>query len=104
MMINMDNSMLSKAMLITWAGLGIEIDRLDDSPDGIICYISVPRSTTHLNAYSEQMAGQHLAKRFKQALTEMGIKFSVCKFKVREEDWDDNKKYIAEEAVKKQLS
>lgn len=95
--------MLGEAMYITWRGLGVEICNVKETVDSLTLYISVPKDTNQLNAYGEKMSGAFLAKRFKETLTEMGVKHLSVKYTIRDEVWDNNKRELAEIAAKQEL-
>lgn len=88
----MDNRLMAKGILLGMKSMGVIIDKLEEDVNGVILYFSVPKTSTHVNSKGEQMAGKVLARRIKETLSEMGFKFSICKFKIRNEDWDDFKK------------
>ena len=74
---------LGEAILITWARYGLRIEKQNESVDCLEIYISVPEHSYATNAYGQEMAGLTLARRFKKALTEMGVKRLVVKSRVR---------------------
>lgn len=86
-----NNNVLSKAILITFAGFGIEIEDAEPvaGSEAILCYFSVPKSSTHLDANGKEMSGKHLASRFKHTLEEMGIEFADCQYRIRDEHWTE---------------
>lgn len=87
----MMNSLMAKGIVLGMASMGVIIDKLENDDNGIILYFSVPKTSTHINAKGEQMAGKVLARRIKETLSELGFKFSICKFKIRDEDWNKSK-------------
>ena len=98
----MTNTMGS-AFYIAWKGLGIVFDDVIETYDYLIIYISVPSSSEHKDVHGNEMAGKHLAHRFKDTLVEMGIKNLTVKCKVRDEFWTKEKDKFATEAAKKEL-
>lgn len=85
------NNQLGEAMLATYAELGVQIDRFDNTDAGVILYFSVPFSSWHLNTERQEMAGPVLAKRVKETLQGMGVVFATCKYKIRNEHWTEDK-------------
>ncbi|MGN0245746.1 MAG: hypothetical protein ACI4DK_07255 [Lachnospiraceae bacterium] len=90
---------LGEAMYITWCGLGIIIDKIDETFDDLIIYISVPKNTT----IASDLYGDKLAKRLKETLTEMGVKRLTVKYKIRDEVWNTEKRAAAEIEARKKL-
>lgn len=95
--------MLREAMLITWAGFGVIIDNEVETQENYTIYISVPKSSYNKDVHGKEMSGNFLAKRFKEILTEMGIKRLTVKYKIRDEIWTEAKKQEAELNMKKQI-
>lgn len=52
----MNNGMLGQAMLITYAEMGVVIDKFEDVDDGVILLFTVPKSSYNIDAKGEQMA------------------------------------------------
>lgn len=90
--------LLGEAMYITWRGMGVIIDNFIETEENVSIYISVPKSSYRKNATGIEMSGEFLAKRFKESLTEMGIKRLAVAFKIRNENWTKEKE---EEAILK---
>ena len=99
------HSAMGKAMLIVWAGLGVEIERAEpiEGSGGILCYFSVPKSSFKCDAHSIEMSGKHLASKFKHTLEEMGIKFDDCQYRIRNENWTEADRERAEKVMKNGL-
>jgi len=95
---------LGEVMLITWAGLGLEIEKHNETPEYLEIYISVPETSYHTNVNKEQMAGMVLAKRFKTAMNDMGLKKLIVKSRIRKGDnWTKEKAKHAEEQMKHEI-
>lgn len=95
---------IGEAMMITWAGFGLRIEGQNESDESLEIYISVPESSYHFNKNQEEMAGMLLAKRFKQVLTEMGVKRLTVKVRVRRgERWTKEMQEDAELNMRKEL-
>lgn len=93
-----------EVMLITWASLGLRIEKSNETPEHLEIYISVPETSYHLNINKEQMAGMTLAKRFKTVMNDMGIKKLVVKSRIRKGDnWTKEKAKAAEEQMKYEI-
>lgn len=45
-------------MLITYAEMGVVIDKFEDVDDGVILLFTVPKSSYNIDAKGEQMAGK----------------------------------------------
>lgn len=89
---------LGEVMMITWAWFGLRIERVNESTDELELYISVPEHSDHMDAKRQEMSGSHLAKRFKTALTDMGVKRLTVKSRTRKgEHWTES---MAKEAEK----
>ena len=86
----MNNNMIGQAMLITYAELGVQIDRFDNTDAGIVLLFSVPKSSYHKGANDIEMSGKHLASRVKRTLEEMGVVFADCRYKTRDEYWNED--------------
>ena len=89
-------------MLITFAGLGIELLNIEDGPEPII-YISVPTATTDTGPDGLCLARKALADRIYTKLNEMGLLCKI-KFKVRDEVWTNDKRIEAETKLKLNLN
>lgn len=95
---------IGTAMMITWAGLGVTIDRDNETAEGIEVYISVPEHSYNRNQAGEEMAGDVLAARFKSALAELGVKRLTVRYRVRiGERWTEERRTQAELAASKAL-
>ena len=98
-MINMISP--GEVMLIVWAGLGLQIEKHNETTEYLEIYISVPETSYHTNAHKEQMAGAVLAKRFKTVMNDMGLKKLIVKSRIRKGDnWTPEKAKNAEEQMK----
>ena len=97
------SNMIGQAMYIAWRGMGVVIDNIKETCEDLTIYISVPKSSYHRNVNDIEMSGAFLAKRFKETLTEMGVKRLTVKYKIRDEAWTENKRLDAEEKAKKEL-
>lgn len=86
----MNSNIMGQSMLITYAGFGVQIDRFDDTDTGIIFLFSVPKNSYRKNADNIEMSGRHLALRVKQTLEDMGVVFADCRYKVRDEYWNED--------------
>ena len=95
--------MIGQAMLATYAKMGIQIDRFDNTDIGIVLYFSVPLRSYHKDANGIEMSDSHLAKRIKETLKEMGMVFATCKYKVRNECWTKEKAEAAERMAYKDM-
>ena len=86
-MINMAN-----IYLITWAEMGITVDKKVETDTSYSLYISVPEHSYNKDVDGNEMAGKHLATRIKTTLTEMGVQNLSVMFKVRAGDnWTKEK-------------
>lgn len=97
-------SAVGEAMMITWAGFGLEIELCNETQEKLEIYISVPEHSFKLNVNQEEMAGMTLSKRFKESLAEMGVKRLVVKSRTRVgEFWTKEKEEKAELNMRKML-
>lgn len=94
----MYDKFIAKGILLGMESMGVIIHKLEEDNNDIILYFSVPRTSSNINDKGEQMAGKVLSRRVKETLSGLGLKFSVCKFKIRDEDWDDFK---SQEVIRK---
>lgn len=96
--------MIGESMMIVWAELGLTIDNVVEEQERLTIFISVPEDGYQKHSCGETMAGKFLAKRFKDAMTDLGIKRLTVKSKVRSGDiWTEEKAKIAELNMRKQL-
>lgn len=94
----------SKALFVIWMGLGVQIERAERFNNGTLCHFSVPQSSFARGAQGKEMAGKHLASRFKSTLETMGLKFTDCQYRIREEHWTEEDGKCAEDAMRENLS
>lgn len=87
----MNNNALGNAMLVTYAQMGVKIDRLEDTDDGIIFLFTVPKSSWEFDVHGKEMSGKHLASRVKETLEDMGMIFADIRYGIRNEHWDKTK-------------
>ena len=87
----MNNDMLGKAMLITYAQMGVQIDKFDNTDAGIIFLFTVPRSSWECDVNGKEMSGKHLASRVKHTLEDLGMVFADIRYAIRNEHWDKAK-------------
>jgi hypothetical protein len=99
----MDNVSLGKAMLITYAQMGVKIDRLEDTDDGIIFLFTVPKTSWEFDAKGKEMSGKHLASRVKHTLEDMGMVFVDIRYGIRNEHWDKAKGDAAKNEMLKDM-
>lgn len=95
--------LLGEAMYITWRGMGVIIDNFIETEENVSIYISVPKSSYRKNVTGIEMSGEFLAKRFKESLTEMGIKKLTVAFKIRNENWTKEKEEEATLKARKEI-
>ena len=99
----MNNNMIGQAMLITYAELGVQIDRFDNTDAGIVMLFSVPKNSYHKDAKDIEMSGKHLASRVKRTLEEMGVVFADCRCRIRDELWTNAKAELAKRMAYKDM-
>ena len=99
----MNHNAMAKGIIIAFREIGMQGEQLDLSDDGIIMIFSVPKSSDHRDANGNEMAGHYLARTIRKKLEAMGWKFSVCKYRIRDEHWDDAKREAAKKAAYKEL-
>lgn len=88
---------LGNIFMIEWAGLGLQIENTIETQESLTVYVSVPETSYRLDVNNEQMAGLKLAKRFKEVMTDMGVKRLTVKYKIRyNEHWT---KAMEDEAI-----
>lgn len=95
---------LGEGVTIAWAGFGVKTENIEETTESLTIYISVPETSDHRNVRDEMMAGDRLAKRFKEAMAEMGVKRLIVKYRIRKGDhWTDAKKEAAEIEMRKSI-
>lgn len=80
---------LGEAVYIVWASFGIEIEKVNESVDNLEIFISVPKSSYRNDVHGNEMAGDHLAKRFKDKMKGIGVKRLTVRYRVRDEYWTE---------------
>ena len=95
--------MMGQAMLITYAELGVQIDKFDNTDAEIILLFSVPKNSYHKGANGIEMSGKYLAQRVKKTLEEMGIVFADCRYKTRDEYWNEDMAKLARKMAYKDM-
>ena len=80
---------LGEAAYIVWASFGIEIEKVNESVDSLEIFISVPKSSYHKDVHGNEMAGDYLAKRFKDKMQGIGVKRLTVRYRVRNEHWTE---------------
>ena len=78
---------LGEAVYIVWASFGVEIEKINESVDNLEIFISVPKSSYRNDVHSNEMAGDYLAKRFKDTMKDIGVKRLTVRYRVRNEHW-----------------
>lgn len=91
----MNNNMIGQAMLITYAELGVQIVKFDNTDAGVVLLFSVPKSSYHKGANDIEMSGKYLAQRVKKTLEGMGMVFADCRYKTRDEYWNEDMANLA---------
>ena len=95
---------LGEAMMMTWAKMGLKIENQIETQESLTIYISVPEFSDERNVRNEEMSGMRLAKRYKEMLTEMGVKRLTVKAKIRSgEHWTKEMGQDAELKARKML-
>ncbi len=80
--------------MIALAQEGITFDSMIETQESFTFYISVPEKSYNVDPNGIEMAGKHLAKRFRDCMTEMGFKRLTVKSKTREGDiWTKEKSH-----------
>lgn len=80
---------LGEAIYIVWASFGVVIEKINESVDNLEIFISVPKSSYHNDVHGNEMAGNLLAKRFKDKMKDMGVKRLTVRYRVRDEYWTE---------------
>ena len=99
----MNNNLIGQAMLITFAEMGVQIDRFDNTDEGIVLLFSVPKSSYRIGVNDNEMSGEHLAKRVKKLMKATGVVFADCRYKTRDEDWTKDKAEFAKKMAYKDM-
>ena len=83
----MMNNTMSIAIVRTLCEMGLVIEKIDESTDVPIFYISVPEFSYHKTDNGIDVANKYLTKKYKETLTMLGVK-CIVKSKIREgETW-----------------
>lgn len=80
---------LGEAVYIVWASFGVEIEKINESIDSLEIFISVPKSSHCNDVHGNEMAGDHLAKRFKDTMRDIGVKRLTVRYRIRNEHWTE---------------
>ena len=99
----MNNNMMGQAMLITYAEMGVQIDKFGNTDAGIVLLFSVPKNSYHKGVNNTEMSGKHLASRVKRTLEDMGIVFADCRCKIRDEYWNEDMAKFAKKMTYKDM-
>lgn len=95
---------MSKVFLITWYSQGVEIDKTEYRDGVPYIFISVPQTSHNKHKSGKEMAGDFLARRFKEVLKEMTTYDPVVKYRIRIGDnWTPEKQKNAETLKKQEL-
>lgn len=83
---------MSNVFLLTWAEMGVTIDKEVETDTSYTLYISVPEHSYHKDVNGNEMAGIYLARRIKTTLTEACVINLTVKCKIRTGDnWTKEK-------------
>lgn len=99
----MNDGMIGKVMLITWAKVGVIFDNTEETEDSLRWDISVPATSYERMEDGTMLAGDRLAKRVKECAVDMGVKRLTVQYRIRREDWTKEKAEAAEIKMKKFL-
>lgn len=91
----MNKDLIGKAAWITMAEMGVIVDRYGQTDNGLIFYMSVPKTSY------ECEGGKEIARAVKRCLTQLGVKFADCRYKIRDEHWTAEKAALAVIEAKK---
>ena len=93
---------LGEAIVMTMAGMGLKIENEIETQDSLTLYVSVPEYSYERNVHNEEMSGMRLAKRYKEMLTDMGVKRLIVKARIRTgEHWTKEMREEAELEMRK---
>lgn len=78
-------------MVAVWKAYGLNlVKEVEDKENNrLILFIDVPETSDKLNAHGEQMAGDVLARRFKEVLTEQGLRVQVRRRIIKGLHWTE---------------
>lgn len=99
----MDNNMIGQAMIITYAEMGVQIDKFDNTDAGVILLFTVPKNSYLKGIHNIEMSGKHLASRVKTTLEEMGMVFTDCRYHIRDEYWSEDMAKLAKKMAYKNI-
>ena len=80
---------LGESIYIVWMSFGIVIEKVKESVDSLEIFISVPKSSYRNDVHGNEMAGDHLARRFKDTMKGIGVKRLTVRYRVRDEYWTE---------------
>ena len=80
---------LGESIYIVWMSFGVVIEKINESVDSLEVFISVPKSSYHKDVHGNEMAGDHLARRFKDKMRGIGVKRLTVRYRVRDEYWTE---------------
>ena len=84
------NSLICKAIYITWKELGVEFIHIADERKPVIFYITVPNDGEQIHIRESKTYGADLAKLFQNKMREFQSD-CIVKYKVRNEFWTKEK-------------
>ncbi|WP_300944383.1 hypothetical protein [uncultured Duncaniella sp.] len=90
-------------MVAVWKAYGLNlVKEVEDKENNrLILFIDVPETSDKLNAHGEQMAGDVLARRFKEVLTEQGLRVQVRRRIIKGLHWTEE---IGKSVMDKELT
>lgn len=90
-------------MASVWKAYGLNlVKEVEDKENNrLILFIDVPETSDELNVHGEQMAGDVLARRFKEILTEQGLRVQVRRRIIKGLHWT---KEIRKSVMNKELT
>ena len=94
---------LGESIYIVWMSFGVVIEKINESVDSLEVFISVPKSSYHKDVHGNEMAGDILAKRFKDKMKGIGVKRLVVRYRVRDEYWTEQMGKDAEVKVRQAI-
>ena len=93
----MNKFQIGQAAWVVMADIGVIVDHYEPTDDGLIFYMSVPKTSYKCEG------GKEIAKAVKQCLKALGVKFADCRYKIRDEHWTAEKAALAVIEAKKQV-
>lgn len=95
---------MGEAVMLTMAQMGLKLVNQIETQESLEIWVTVPETSYEVDVDGIQMAGMHLAKRYKETLEMLGLKRLTVKAKIRKGDhWTKEKSEAANLEMRKMI-